>query len=88
MPAALVTGAGARIGKALALDLARRGYDVGVHYATSAKGAEAVVAEIEQMGRKAIALQADLLVEAVGPAYGQQPAGPFRADPAFCSASA
>lgn len=64
MPAALVTGAGARLGRAMALYLAGRGYDVAVHYASSATGADAVVAEIEAMGRRAVALQADLLVEA------------------------
>lgn len=63
MPGALVTGGGARIGKAMALYLAGRGYDVAVHYASSADGANAVVSEIEAMGRKAVALQADLLDE-------------------------
>lgn len=64
MGAALVTGGGARLGRAMAVYLAERGYDVAVHYATSADGAEAVVAEITAMGRKAVALQADLLDEA------------------------
>jgi NAD(P)-dependent dehydrogenase (short-subunit alcohol dehydrogenase family) len=63
MPGALVTGGGARIGKAIALYLAGRGYDVAVHFASSAEGANAVVAEITAMGRKAVALQADLLNE-------------------------
>ena len=61
---ALVTGAGKRLGRAMALYLARRGHDVAVHYATSAAEAEAVVAEIVALGRKAVALQADLLDEA------------------------
>lgn len=61
---ALVTGAGKRLGRAMALYLASRGHDVAVHYATSAQDAEAVVAEIRAMGRKAVALQADLLDEA------------------------
>ena len=64
MSIALVTGAGARLGRAMALYLGSRGYDVAVHYATSRDGAEAVVAELEAMGRKAVALQADLLDEA------------------------
>ena len=64
MAAALVTGAGARIGKALALALAERGHDVAVHYASSADGAEAVADEIRAMGRSAVTLQADLLDEA------------------------
>lgn len=64
MTRALVTGAGARLGRAMALYLAGQGHDVAVHYATSAKGADEVVTAIEAMGRKAVALQADLLDEA------------------------
>lgn len=61
---ALVTGAGRRLGKAMALYLAGRGHDVAVHYAASANGAAEVVEEIRAMGRQAAAMQADLLVEA------------------------
>lgn len=64
MTRALVTGAALRIGRAMAVGLARRGYDVAVHYAGSAGAAAEVVAEIEALGRRAVALQADLLVEA------------------------
>lgn len=64
MSAALVTGAGKRIGRALALTLADAGYDVGVHYHTSQADADAVVAMVEAKGRKAVALQADLSNEA------------------------
>lgn len=64
MSAALVTGAGKRLGRAMALYLAQRGYDVAVHYATSQGDAETVVDEIRSMGRQAVALQADLLDEA------------------------
>ena len=64
MSVALVTGAGRRLGKAMALDLAQRGWDVAVHYARSAEDAAATVAGIEAMGRRAVALQADLLDEA------------------------
>lgn len=60
---ALVTGAGKRLGRAMALYLARRGHDVAVHYATSAEEAQAVVAEIAAMGRRAVAVQADLCRE-------------------------
>lgn len=60
---ALVTGAGKRLGRAMALYLAHRGYDVAVHYAGSEPEAEAVVAEIRALGRHAVALQADLLNE-------------------------
>lgn len=63
MARALVTGAGKRIGRAIALALARRGYDVAVHYAGSGEAAEAVAAEIRAMGRNAALLRADLLQE-------------------------
>jgi NAD(P)-dependent dehydrogenase (short-subunit alcohol dehydrogenase family) len=61
---ALVTGAGARLGQAMALYLGQRGYDVAVHYAASAAGAEDTVAQLQAMDRNAAALQADLLDEA------------------------
>ncbi len=64
MTRALVTGAGIRLGRAMALYLARRGYDVAVHYATSEQPAQETVAEVQALGRKAVALQADLLDEA------------------------
>lgn len=60
---ALVTGAGKRIGRAIALALARDGWDVAVHYATSRKAALATVADIEALGRRAIAVNRDLAVE-------------------------
>lgn len=60
---ALVTGAGKRLGREMALYLAKRGYDVAVHYASSRKEAEAVVKEITAMGRKAVAIRTDLLIE-------------------------
>jgi NAD(P)-dependent dehydrogenase (short-subunit alcohol dehydrogenase family) len=63
MMRALVTGAGKRLGRAMALCLAGRGFDVAVHYAASRKEAEALVAEITAMGRRAVALRADLLIE-------------------------
>lgn len=59
---ALVTGAGMRLGRAMALKLAAEGYDVAVHYNSSAEAAEQVASEIRDMGRQATALQADLLV--------------------------
>ncbi|MBR2656099.1 MAG: SDR family oxidoreductase [Loktanella sp.] len=60
---ALVTGAGARLGQAMALYLGQRGYDVAVHYAGSLAGAQDTVAQLRAMGRQAVALQADLLDE-------------------------
>lgn len=61
---ALVTGAGKRLGRAMAVHLGAQGHDVAVHYASSAADAEATVAQIAALGRKGVALQADLLDEA------------------------
>lgn len=61
---ALVTGAGARLGQAMALYLGQRGYDVAVHFAGSADGAAQTVAQLKKLGRAAVSLQADLLNEA------------------------
>jgi NAD(P)-dependent dehydrogenase (short-subunit alcohol dehydrogenase family) len=60
---ALVTGAARRIGREMALYLARRGHDVAVHYDRSAADADQTVADILALGRHAVALQADLLDE-------------------------
>ena len=57
---ALVTGAGKRLGRAMALRLAEEGANVAVHYRVSQKEAEEVVSEIEKLGRKGVALRADL----------------------------
>ena len=58
--AALVTGAGRRVGRALAVGLAAAGCDVAVHYSSSSKGAQETARAIEQLGRKAALLGADL----------------------------
>ena len=60
---ALVTGAGARLGQAMALYLGARGYDVAVHYSSSEKGANETVTLLKAMGRTAVTLKADLLDE-------------------------
>ncbi len=57
---ALVTGAARRIGRAIALRLAARGWQVGVHHNNSAADAAEVVAAIEAHGGRAVALTADL----------------------------
>ena len=57
---ALVTGAAKRIGKSIALRLAADGADVVVHYGTSKREAGGVVAEISALGRRAIAVAADV----------------------------
>ena len=61
---ALVTGAGRRIGRAIALGMAHAGWDVAVHYRHSAAEARLVVAEIEALGQRAVALPCDLADEA------------------------
>ena len=61
--AALVTGAGVRVGKAIALALAGAGYAVAAHYRSSANEANAVVDEIKQKGVNAAAVQADFAKE-------------------------
>jgi glucose 1-dehydrogenase len=57
---ALVTGAGMGIGQGIALELARQGARVVVHYAGSKSGAEQTVAQIEQHGGAAAAVHGDL----------------------------
>lgn len=58
--AVLITGAGKRIGRALAEALATDGWAIAAHYAGSKSEAEALIAEITDKGGKAVALQADL----------------------------
>jgi len=63
MPArgALVTGAGSRIGRSIALDLARAGHDVAIHHHHSRSAAAEVVCEARAAGVNAVALGADFL---------------------------
>ncbi|OWW20775.1 SDR family oxidoreductase [Noviherbaspirillum denitrificans] len=61
---ALVTGAARRLGRFIALALAGRGWDVAVHYGRSADEAMATVRDIEELGRRAAAVQCDLEDEA------------------------
>ncbi len=56
---ALVTGAGTGIGREVALEFARQGADVVLHYAHSGKGAESAAAEIQAMGRQVAVFQAN-----------------------------
>ena len=56
----LITGAARRIGRALALDFAGHGWDVAIHYGSSSDAAAELVGEITALGRRAIAVQADL----------------------------
>jgi len=57
---ALVTGAAKRIGRQIALNLARNGWDLVIHYGRSQNEALAVVDEIKALGRQAFAVQAEL----------------------------
>ena len=76
---ALVTGAGRRLGRAVALQLAEEGADVVVHYRSSQAEAQEAVGEIEKLGRRAIAIAADLskvveikrLVDEAGKHFGR-----------------
>jgi NAD(P)-dependent dehydrogenase (short-subunit alcohol dehydrogenase family) len=61
---ALVTGAARRIGRTIALALAARGWDLAVHYGKSGDAAATLVAEIDALGRRAVALKADLADQA------------------------
>jgi NAD(P)-dependent dehydrogenase (short-subunit alcohol dehydrogenase family) len=57
---ALITGAAQRLGRAVALDLARAGWGIVVHYRRSASEAEAVAAEARALGANACIVGADL----------------------------
>jgi pteridine reductase len=57
---ALVTGSAKRLGRAVALRLAREGADVVIHYRSSEADARSAVAEVEKLGRRAVAICADL----------------------------
>ncbi len=58
--AAIVTGATRGIGRAIALELARRGADVAFNYARSAEAAETLKAEIEALGSRVLHTQCDV----------------------------
>src|SRR5437763_9257036 len=58
--AAIVTGATRGIGRAIALELARRGADVAFSYAKSAEAADRLQQEIEALGVRALAMQGDV----------------------------
>ena len=57
---ALVTGASKGIGKCIAIELGKAGFDVAVNYNSDLAGAQDTVAQIEACGRKAVALQANV----------------------------
>jgi len=91
---ALVTGGAVRLGRAISLGLANAGYDLVIGYRASDRAAEEVEAAAESLGRRCIAVQADLtepsaadvLVGATLDAYGRldllvNSAASFRAVP-------
>lgn len=62
-PIALVTGGAKRLGREIALALARNGWDIVIHYGNSEEEARQTVLDIEALGRRAVALRADLAKE-------------------------
>ncbi len=62
--AALVTGGGRRLGRAIALTLAEAGFDIAIHCNASIDDALATQAEIQALGRRAVILRGDLAQEA------------------------
>jgi NAD(P)-dependent dehydrogenase (short-subunit alcohol dehydrogenase family) len=81
MKRSLVTGAGKRLGRAMALYLSDRGHQVAVHYSGSGDAAAGVVDEIARRGGRAVALQADFLneqdVQSLFPAAAEALGGPI-----------
>lgn len=69
--AALVTGGGTRVGRAIAERLGALGADVAVHYLTSSKGADEVVAALKVDGNRAVALKGDLSAADPAPLVAQ-----------------
>ena len=63
-PVALITAGAKRLGKAMALRLAQRGYDLALHCRASLSAAQATQAELESLGAEVEVLQADLSDEA------------------------
>lgn len=76
---ALVTGGAVRLGRAISLGLAEAGYDLAVHFRTSREAAHDAVRAAEALGRRALAVKADLadaaapaaLLATVGDAFGR-----------------
>jgi NAD(P)-dependent dehydrogenase (short-subunit alcohol dehydrogenase family) len=63
-PVVLVTGAARRLGRAIAIEMARAGYDIALHYRSSAAECEASAAYVRALGVRGECFQADLADEA------------------------
>jgi NAD(P)-dependent dehydrogenase (short-subunit alcohol dehydrogenase family) len=81
---ALVTGAGKRIGRVIAIEMARRGWDIVVHHGRSADEALATTREIEALGRRASAVRCDLADESQVKMLLPRAAGAMQADRIHC----
>ncbi|WP_240754342.1 SDR family oxidoreductase [Lampropedia aestuarii] len=87
-PVALVTGAGLRLGSAIAQHLAQHGWDIAVHYRHSSDAADATVQACLQLGARSARFAADLSIEAQARALVGQVSGHFgRIDAVINSAS-
>jgi len=72
MKAALVTGGAIRVGKGIALALAKQGYDIALHYHSSVNAAKETQQQIQQMGVQCELFQADLSnAEEIEPLFQQ-----------------
>lgn len=57
---ALITGAAKRVGRVIALQMAAAGWDIAIHYGKSKQDALGLISQIEALGRRVIAIEADL----------------------------
>lgn len=74
---AIVTGASKGIGRAAAIELARRGANVGINFHSDLAGAESAAAEIRALGRKALLLRGDVSDQSFVEGMIQQVANEF-----------
>lgn len=81
----LVTGGSSGIGAAAAVEAARQGADVAINYVGDDAGAEAVVAAVERLGRRALALKGDVAEKATAEAFVRAAAQAFGRVDAFVS---
>jgi NAD(P)-dependent dehydrogenase (short-subunit alcohol dehydrogenase family) len=61
--AALVTGGAQRLGRAIALELARTGFDIAIHCRASTVDAEETASRVQELGQRAVVVRADLADE-------------------------